>query len=92
MKDMIFPNCEKLGQTIIFVRTKETSRQLHMQLQTMGFKITSIQVGVGVCTQAGLGCYARLEVVLQLQHAPKCCCVVLRAHFVSVCPAGGHEV
>lgn len=43
MKDMIFPNCEKLGQTIIFVRTKETSRQLHMQLQSMGFKITSIQ-------------------------------------------------
>jgi ATP-dependent RNA helicase DDX19/DBP5 len=48
MKDMIFPNCEKLGQTIIFVRTKETSRQLHMQLQSMGFKITSIQVRLWV--------------------------------------------
>lgn len=44
LKDMIFPNCEKLGQTIIFVRLRETSRQLHRQLQTMGFKITSISV------------------------------------------------
>eukprot|EP00878_Enallax_costatus_P015357 GHUV01016085.1.p1 GENE.GHUV01016085.1~~GHUV01016085.1.p1 ORF type:complete len:457 (+),score=103.79 GHUV01016085.1:581-1951(+) len=43
LKDMIFPNCEKLGQTIIFVRTKETSRQLHAQMQNWGYKITSIQ-------------------------------------------------
>jgi ATP-dependent RNA helicase DDX19/DBP5 len=41
---MIFPNCEKLGQTMIFVRTKETSRALHAQMQTWGYKITSIQV------------------------------------------------
>jgi ATP-dependent RNA helicase DDX19/DBP5 len=52
LKDMIFPNCEKLGQTIIFVATKDTSRQLHMQLKTMGFKITSIQVR-GVCGGGG---------------------------------------
>ena len=26
---MIFPLCEKLGQTIIFVRTRETARALH---------------------------------------------------------------
>lgn len=29
LKDMIFPQCEKLGQTIIFVRTRETARLLH---------------------------------------------------------------
>ena len=26
---MIFPQCEKLGQTIIFVRTREIARTLH---------------------------------------------------------------
>jgi hypothetical protein len=45
LKEMIFPNCEKLGQTMIFVRTKETSRALHGQMQNWGYKITSIQVG-----------------------------------------------
>jgi len=29
LKEMIFPNCEKLGQTIIFVRTRDTARSLH---------------------------------------------------------------
>ena len=29
LKDMIFPQCEKLGQTIIFVRTREVARALH---------------------------------------------------------------
>ncbi|WIA32833.1 hypothetical protein OEZ86_006011 [Tetradesmus obliquus] len=43
MRDMIFPNCEKLGQTIIFVCTKDTSRALHGQMQPWGYKITSIQ-------------------------------------------------
>lgn len=32
LKDMIFPLCEKLGQTIIFVRTKDTARRLHQQV------------------------------------------------------------
>ncbi len=32
LKDMIFPLCEKLGQTIIFVRTKDTARKLHQQV------------------------------------------------------------
>ena len=31
LKDMIFPLCEKLGQTIIFVKTRDTSRRLHQQ-------------------------------------------------------------
>ena len=29
LKDMIFPLCEKLGQTIIFVRTRDSARALH---------------------------------------------------------------
>lgn len=29
LQDMIFPQCEKLGQTIIFVRTREVARALH---------------------------------------------------------------
>ncbi len=32
LKDMIFPLCEKLGQTIIFVRTREAARRLHQQV------------------------------------------------------------
>lgn len=43
LKDMIFPLCEKLGQTIIFVRTKDTARRLHQQLESEGHKCTSIQ-------------------------------------------------
>ena len=29
LKDIIFPICEKLGQTIIFVRTREVASALH---------------------------------------------------------------
>lgn len=29
LRDMIFPQCERLGQTIIFVRTRETARDVH---------------------------------------------------------------
>lgn len=29
LRDMIFPQCERLGQTIIFVRTRETARRVH---------------------------------------------------------------
>lgn len=32
LKDMIFPQCEKLGQTIIFVRTREMCRRLHREV------------------------------------------------------------
>lgn len=42
---MIFPNCEKLGQTIIFVRTRELARTLHSEMEAEGYKCTSIQVG-----------------------------------------------
>lgn len=43
LKSQIFPNCEKLGQTIIFVRTRDTARQLHEELDKEGYKCTSIQ-------------------------------------------------
>lgn len=32
LRDMIFPQCEKLGQTIIFVRMRETARRLHSEV------------------------------------------------------------
>ncbi|CAD7699818.1 unnamed protein product [Ostreobium quekettii] len=38
----ILPNCEKLGQTIIFVRTREMARVLHGMLTKDGFKCTAI--------------------------------------------------
>lgn len=44
LKEMIFPNCEKLGQTIIFVRTREAARTLHSEMESEGYKCTSIQV------------------------------------------------
>ena len=34
LKEMIFPQCEKLGQTIIFVRTRESARALHSEART----------------------------------------------------------
>lgn len=43
LKDMIFPNCEKLGQTIIFVRTRDMARQLHQIMDADGHRCTSIQ-------------------------------------------------
>jgi hypothetical protein len=35
LKDMIFPLCEKLGQTIIFVRTRDTARRLHQHVRQL---------------------------------------------------------
>ncbi|KAL4418934.1 hypothetical protein ABPG77_009114 [Micractinium sp. CCAP 211/92] len=46
LKDMIFPLCEKLGQTIIFVRTRETARALHAEMEKEGHKCTSIEGGM----------------------------------------------
>eukprot|EP00884_Botryococcus_braunii_P018155 jgi/Botrbrau1/5022/Bobra.0396s0036.1 len=43
LKDMIFPQCEKLGQTIIFVRTRETARALHSAMEREGHRCTSIE-------------------------------------------------
>eukprot|EP00897_Mesotaenium_endlicherianum_P003055 jgi/Mesen1/2778/ME000170S01889 len=43
LKDHIFPIAEKLGQSIIFVRTRETARELHRRLEADGHRCTSIQ-------------------------------------------------
>mmetsp|Transcript_26815 Transcript_26815/g.58465 ORF Transcript_26815/g.58465 Transcript_26815/m.58465 type:complete len:483 (+) Transcript_26815:39-1487(+) len=43
LKEMIFPNCEKLGQTIIFVRSREMAKTLHTEMEKEGYKCTSIQ-------------------------------------------------
>jgi ATP-dependent RNA helicase DDX19/DBP5 len=42
LKNMIFPNCEKLGQTIIFVRTRNEARALHAAMEQEGYRCTSI--------------------------------------------------
>jgi len=41
---MIFPNCEKLGQTIIFVRSREEAHELHRKMEAEGYKCTSLGV------------------------------------------------
>ena len=57
---MIFPNCEKLGQTIIFVRTRETARALHQAMARDGYKCTSIQARAPLRPAARCGsCAAR---------------------------------
>ncbi|KAK9828467.1 hypothetical protein WJX72_000149 [[Myrmecia] bisecta] len=43
LKDMVFPQSDQLGQTIIFVRTRETARSLHAAMEADGHKCTSIQ-------------------------------------------------
>ena len=49
LKEQIFPNCEKLGQTIIFVRTRDAARQLHREMEAEGYKV---RVFVCVCVCA----------------------------------------
>lgn len=46
LKEMIFPQCEKLGQTIIFVRERQTARALHAAMEQDGHKCTSIEGGM----------------------------------------------
>uniref|UniRef100_A0A061R2Y7 RNA helicase n=1 Tax=Tetraselmis sp. GSL018 TaxID=582737 RepID=A0A061R2Y7_9CHLO len=42
LKEMVFPNCENLGQTIIFVKTRERCKNLHSELTRDGYKVTAI--------------------------------------------------
>lgn len=37
LQDMVFPLVQKLGQTIIFVRTRETARALHNEVRFLRF-------------------------------------------------------
>eukprot|EP01018_Ginkgo_biloba_P020771 Gb_07273 [translate_table: standard] len=43
LKERIFPLAEKLGQSIIFVSTREMASMLHSKLEAEGYKCTSIQ-------------------------------------------------
>ena len=43
LKDRVFPLAEKLGQTIIFVRTRESASKLHSMLEAEGYRCTSMQ-------------------------------------------------
>ncbi|KAG6554985.1 hypothetical protein Mapa_003570 [Marchantia paleacea] len=46
LKDRIFPSAEKLGQSIIFARTRQSASDLHRKLEQDGHKCTSIQGGL----------------------------------------------
>eukprot|EP00899_Mesostigma_viride_P000589 jgi/Mesvir1/10530/Mv21769-RA.3 len=46
LRERIFPVCENLGQTIIFVRTREWARKLHQEMERDGHKCTSIEGGM----------------------------------------------
>lgn len=46
LKDRIFPAAEKLGQSIIFVRTRDSASELHKRLESDGHRCTSIQGGL----------------------------------------------
>ena len=43
IKEKIFELGQKLGQTIIFVRTKNSARMLHTALVNYGYEVTTIQ-------------------------------------------------
>lgn len=43
IKDYIFELGENVGQTIIFVRTRNSARMLHQSLVDLGYEVTSIQ-------------------------------------------------
>lgn len=42
LRDMIFPAADKLGQSIIFVRSRAEAHRLHTSLKDAGYKCTSI--------------------------------------------------
>ena len=44
LQEQIFPNCEKLGQTIIFTRTRAEAARLHQMMAGLGYKCTSLRV------------------------------------------------
>eukprot|EP01026_Neomeris_dumetosa_P034476 TRINITY_DN276_c0_g1_i5.p1 TRINITY_DN276_c0_g1~~TRINITY_DN276_c0_g1_i5.p1 ORF type:complete len:479 (+),score=50.28 TRINITY_DN276_c0_g1_i5:52-1437(+) len=41
--DTILPLCDRIGQAIIFVRSREMAKRLHSDLEGVGHKVTSIQ-------------------------------------------------
>ena len=45
LKNRILPACDKLGQTIVFVKQRKDAKRLHMALHEAGWKCTSISGG-----------------------------------------------
>ncbi|XP_057424292.1 DEAD-box ATP-dependent RNA helicase 38 [Lotus japonicus] len=43
IRDYIFENGENMGQTIIFVRTRNSAKMLHKALVDLGYEVTAIQ-------------------------------------------------
>lgn len=62
LKDMIFPQCERLGQTIIFVRTRDTARRLHAEVRRRSHACACVEgppaPGLLSGAQAGACCRA----------------------------------
>ena len=46
LKEKIFPCCDKIGQTIIFVRTREGCKRLMRTMNEAGYKCTAIEGGM----------------------------------------------
>ena len=46
LKEKIFPLCDKIGQTIIFVRTREGCKRLMRTMNEAGYKCTAIEGGM----------------------------------------------
>ena len=46
LKEKIFPCCDKIGQTIIFVRTREGCKRLMRSMNEAGYKCTAIEGGM----------------------------------------------
>ena len=46
LKEKIFPLCDKIGQTIIFVRTREGCKRLMRAMNAAGYKCTAIEGGM----------------------------------------------
>lgn len=73
---MIFPNCEKLGQTIIFVRTQMGARELWKAMDKDGYKCTCIEVsGVAhiLTGRRAMPSYCCWVVCVPRQVSPFCC-------------------
>ena len=46
LKETIFPMCDKIGQTIIFVRTRDGCKRLMRSMNEAGYKCTAIEGGM----------------------------------------------
>ncbi len=65
LKDMILPNCEKLGQTIIFVQTRELARQLHQVVRYLADCSWCTAWILSVCHLAALRAHVLTTAVLR---------------------------